>query len=211
MAVKVINSFAVASICGNKLLTSLALSKAKVPNPRTIIAFTPESALRALDRVGYPAILKPLIGSWGRLVVPLKDPESAKAILEDREFMYPLYQVYYIQEMVQRPPRDIRCFVIDGEAVAAMYRYSVPGEWRTNVARGGRTEPCKITPELREISIRAAEAVGEGVFGVDLVESTKGLLVLEVNYTTEFQGIVKATGVDIPGSILEYALEVAKR
>jgi [lysine-biosynthesis-protein LysW]--L-2-aminoadipate ligase len=208
--IKVVNSFDSAVVCGNKLLASIALSKAGVPTPRTLVAFTEDSALRAVNKIGYPAILKPIVGSWGRLIAPLKDLESARAILETREFMFPLYQVFYIQEMIQNLLRDIRCFVIGDRAVAAMYRYSPPGEWRTNVARGGRAEACPITPDLEELCVRAAEAVGGGAFGVDVMETPNGFVVHEVNYTTEFKATSESTGVDIPGLILDYLVEMAR-
>jgi [lysine-biosynthesis-protein LysW]--L-2-aminoadipate ligase len=207
--VKVVNSFDSAVLCGNKLLTSIALSKAGVPTPRTLVAFTEDSALKAVSKIGYPAILKPVVGSWGRLIAPLKDLESARAILETREFMFPLYQVFYIQEMIQNLLRDIRCFVIGDRAVAAMYRYSPPGEWRTNVARGGRAEACPITPDLEELCVKAAEAVGGGAFGVDVMETPNGPVVHEVNYTTEFKAITESTGIDIPGLILDYLVDMA--
>lgn len=208
--IKVVNSFDSAVVCGNKLLASIALSKAGVPTPRTLVAFTEDSALRAVNKIGYPAILKPIVGSWGRLIAPLKDRESARAILETREFMFPLYQVFYIQEMIQNLLRDIRCFVIGDRAVAAIYRYSPPGEWRTNVARGGRAEACPITPDLEELCVKAAEAVGGGAFGVDVMETPNGFVVHEVNYTTEFKATSESTRVDIPGLILDYLVEMAR-
>jgi [lysine-biosynthesis-protein LysW]--L-2-aminoadipate ligase len=204
--ITVINSSDIASMCGNKLMTTLALAREKIATPKTYIAFNVDSALKLLSTIGYPAIIKPIIGSWGRLVAPLKDSESARAILEDRVNMFPMYQVYYIQEMVQRPPRDIRCFVIGNEVVAAIYRYSVPDEWRTNTARGGKVENCEITSELEDLSLKTAKVFGDGIFGIDLMESPNGLLVNEINYTTEFRNSVPATGVDIPGLILDYTL-----
>lgn len=209
--VRVINSSRISSVCGNKLLATVELAKAGIPTPTTAVAFSIESALKALDEIGYPAVLKPIIGSWGRLVAILKDAESAKAILEDRENMFPLYQVYYIQEMVKRPPRDIRCFVVGNSVVAAIYRYAPKDEWRTNTARGGRVERCKITPQMEELALRAAGVFGEGVYGVDMMESDEGLTVHEVNHTTEFRNSVPATGVDIPGLIIDFAVgKVAK-
>jgi len=209
--IKVVNSFNAAFVCGNKLLTSIALSKAGVPTPKTVVAFTDDSAVKALDKVGYPAILKPVVGSWGRLIAPLKDLDSARAILETREYMFPLYQVFYIQEMIQNLLRDIRCFVIGDRAVAAIYRYSAPGEWRTNVARGGRAETCPITSELEELCVKATKAVGGGAFGVDMMETPNGLVVHEVNYTTEFKATTESTGVDIPSLMLDYLIDMARR
>ncbi len=209
--INVINSSRIALTCGNKLLATLEMAKMKIPTPKTAVAFSVESALKALLEIGYPAVIKPVIGSWGRLVAPLKDPESARAILEDRENMFPLYQVYYIQEMVQRPSRDIRCFVIGNSVVAAIYRYAPPDEWRTNTSRGGRAESCKVTPEMEELALRAASVFGEGIYGVDMMEGDKGLTIHEVNYTTEFRNSVPATGVDIPGLILDYAVSKVRK
>jgi [lysine-biosynthesis-protein LysW]--L-2-aminoadipate ligase len=208
--IRVVNSFNSAVVCGNKLLTSIALSKAGVPTPKTLVAFTEDSAIKALEKVGYPAILKPVVGSWGRLIAPLKDLESARAILETREFMFPLYQVFYIQEMIENLLRDIRCFVIGDHAVAAMYRYPSPGEWRTNVARGGRAEACEITPELERLCVKAVEAVGGGGFGVDVMETPDGLVVHEINYTTEFKALTESAGVDVPGLIVDYLIDLAR-
>jgi len=207
----VVNSFKSASTCGNKLIASMALSRAKIPTPRTFLAFTQDASLKALEQLGYPAVLKPVVGSWGRLVAQLKDPESARAILEPREYMHPIQQVYYLQENIKRPERDIRCYVIGDQAVAAIYRNSPAGEWRTNTARGGIAENLAVTPELAEISVRAADAVGGGAFGVDLMETSSGLVVHEVNHTTEFKNTVRVTGVDIPKLLLEYTISRVKR
>jgi [lysine-biosynthesis-protein LysW]--L-2-aminoadipate ligase len=208
----VINPFNVSLLCGNKLFTTLALIKAGVPVPRTLIAFTDSSALKALEALGYPAVLKPVIGSWGRLVALIRDKNSAQALIESREEMQnSLMQIYYLQEYVKRPPRDIRTLTIGEEVVAAAYRYSAEGDWRTNVARGGRTEPCPITSEIEDLAIRASRAVGGGVLAVDCMESPEGIVIHEVNNTPEFRGLFSATKVDIPEKIIEYAIKVMKR
>ncbi len=209
--VRVINTHAVSELCGNKVLNTLAFKKAKIPTPRTYMAFTVDSSISALGELGYPAILKPVVGSWGRLVSLVNDPTSAMVALEHREMMFPLYQIYYAQEMVKRPPRDLRVFVIGEDVPVAIYRVNEGGDWRTNTARGGKVENCPITPEVKELALRAAEAVGGGVFGVDMMETPKGLTVHEINSTVEFKNTVPATGVDIPGMIVEYALREAKR
>lgn len=206
----VVNSYKVTSTCGNKLLTSLLLSKAGIPTPKTYVAFTPESAMKALEEVGYPALIKPVIGSWGRLIVPLKDRETAEAVFEERLYMFPLYQVYYIQEIVKRPPRDLRVFVIGEEAVTGIYRYSFR-DLKTNIARGGKAEACHLTDELREISLKAAEAVGGGVLGVDLMETNGGYMVHEINHTIEFQATMSVTKVNIPKYIIGYLLRKIKK
>ena len=207
-----VNCFETAWVCGNKLFGTLQLVKSGIPTPRTRVSFTEDAALKSASALGYPVVIKPVVGSWGRLSALLKDEDFAKAIIEDREYMFPLYQVYYMQEFVKRPPRDIRSFVIGGKTVAAIYRYSGASDWRTNTARGGRAEACKIDKELDELSIKAAKATKCEIAGVDLMESEKdGLLVHEVNNTTEFKNTVPATGVDIPKLIVDYLVSLQKR
>ena len=209
---EVINPFDVSLICGNKVFTNLALMEAGVPIPKTLLAFTGDGALKALDEIGFPAVMKPVIGSWGRLIALVKDRDSAQAIIESREQIHnALLQLYYVQEYVNRPPRDIRVLVIGDEAVAASYRYSPKDDWRTNVARGGVSKPCRLTDDLVDLALRAAKAVGGGVLAVDCMESPSGILVHEVNSTVEFRGLCSATQVDIPGKIIEYAVRMAKR
>ena len=209
---EVINPFDVSLICGNKVFTNLALMEAGIPMPKTLLAFTREGALKALNEIGFPAVMKPVIGSWGRLIALVKDRDSAQAIIESREQIHnALLQIYYVQEYVNRPPRDIRVLVIGDEAVAASYRYSPKDDWRTNVARGGVSKPCRLTDDLVDLALRAAKAVGGGVLAVDCMESPSGILVHEVNSTVEFRGLCSATQVDIPGKIIEYAVRMAKR
>jgi len=209
--VLVVNSFEALSTAGNKLLASIRLANSGIPTPKTFLAFTEESAIQALDKLGYPAVIKPVVGSWGRLVTLLKDREMAKSIIESREYLHPIQQVYYLQEKIDRPGRDIRAFVIGDHVVAAMYRYATDSEWRTNAALGGRVENCPVTPEIEEFSVRAAKSMGGGAFGVDLMESKNGLVVHEVNHTTEFKATVKATGIDIPGLLIKYAVGMTRR
>jgi len=210
--VRVINSSSTSNICGNKLLASVALERHGIKTPRTLVAFTPEAACRAANMLGFPSVLKPVVGSWGRLIAPLKDEDTAEAILEDRTYMYPLYQIFYLQEYVDRPPRDIRCVVVGGEPIAAIYRYSPPGEWKTNVAQGGVSEPCKITTEIENIAVKASKAVKGEVVGVDMMESEEhGLLVHEVNHSTEFKAAATTTGVNIAGEIVKYVARSRRR
>jgi [lysine-biosynthesis-protein LysW]--L-2-aminoadipate ligase len=206
----VVNSFYTAWNSSDKLFCTLALAKHGVPTPKTKVAFTEAGVLKALSRLGYPAVLKPVVGSWGRLAALIKDDDFAKAIVEGREFMHPSYQVYYVQEYVKRPPRDIRTFVIGDTTIAAIYRTSA-GDWRTNTARGGKADPCRITKEIDDISIKAAKAVDGRFVGVDLMESPQGLVCHEVNNTTEFKNSVPATGIDIPGLVVDYLASLDKR
>ncbi len=209
--VRVVNSLDSAFKTGNKLLTTMLLAKEKVPTPKTKLAFTEETALKALNELGYPAILKPTIGSWGRLVALLNDEDAAKSVIEDREEMFPLYHVYYIQEKVKRPPRDIRAVVVGDRTVAAIYRISTTSDWRTNTARGGKAENLPVSKELDELCLRASRPFGSWIFGVDLMESEdRGLMVHEVNNTTEFKNVMAQSGVDIPGMIIDYLIRLSK-
>ena len=205
-----VNTYDVAEVCGNKLLTSTALVRHGVATPRTAVAFTPESALRAIEEIGYPAILKPPIGSWGRLLAKTNDRDAAEAILEHKEVLGSFHHsTFYIQEYVNKPDRDIRAFVVGDDTICAIFRYSK--HWITNTARGGVSENCPVTDELNRICVAAARAVGGGVVAVDLVEiGEDSYQVLEVNYTMEFRNSIKPTGVNIPGKIVEYALQVAE-
>ncbi len=209
--VPTVNSAEVAEICGNKLQTTSALAKAGVPQPRTLVAYTPESALRAMDEIGYPVVTKPAVGSWGRLLAKLNDRDAAEAILEHKEILGTYHHsIFYMQEYIQKPERDIRSFVIGGETCAAIYRRSP--HWITNTARGGEASGYPVDDELHEISLAAAKAVGGGVVAVDVVEDPdRGLLVLEVNYTMEFRNSITTTGVDIPERMVDFILDVGER
>jgi [lysine-biosynthesis-protein LysW]--L-2-aminoadipate ligase len=208
--VPTVNTAQVAQICGDKLRTSLALMQAKIPTPQVKIAFTPESALEAMDKTGYPAVLKPAVGSWGRLLAKVNDREAAEAILEHKATLGSYHHsIFYIQEFIEKPGRDLRTFVVGDETLCGITRDSA--HWITNTARGGRAENLPITPKLHEISVAAAQAVGGGVVAVDLLETPRGeLLVNEVNYTMEFRNSIEPSGVNIPGRIIDYVLQVAE-
>lgn len=208
--VPTVNTYEVALICGNKLETTSALIRDNVPSPRCKIAFTQESALEAIETLGYPVVLKPGVGSWGRLLSKVNDREAAEAILEHKEILGSYHHsVFYIQEYIDKPARDIRSFVIGDETVAAIYRHSE--HWITNTARGGRVSNCPVTPEINDLSLAAARAVGGGVVAVDLLETQDGqLLVNEVNYTMEFRNSVDPTGVNIPARVAEYVIKVGR-
>jgi [lysine-biosynthesis-protein LysW]--L-2-aminoadipate ligase len=207
--VRTVNSYPTALTCGNKLETTSALVRAGVPTPRTKVAFTPQSALAALEEMGYPVVLKPAIGSWGRLLAKVNDREAAEALLEHKQVLGSYHHsIFYIQEYILKPGRDIRAFVIGDETVAAIYRHSE--HWISNTARGGHASNCPVTPELNDLCVRAARAVGGGILGVDVLEDPqRGLLVNEVNYTIEFRNSIDTTGVDLPGCLLDYVLQVA--
>ena len=220
-----VNTYEVASRCGDKAETSLLLARAGVPTPRTKVAFTREAALKACAELGYPAVLKPTMGSWARLLAKVDNPEQADMVLEHKEALpNPLQQVYYIQEYIAKPAaqhatgestvaagshRDIRAFFVGDRTIAAIYRNSP--HWITNTAQGGKASNCPVTPELDDVCQKAAAAVGGGVLALDIMESPAGLTCHEVNHTMEFKNSVAPTGVDIPGAVLDFCVREAKR
>jgi [lysine-biosynthesis-protein LysW]--L-2-aminoadipate ligase len=210
LGVPVVSPHHTVTTCGDKWLTSVALREAGLPIPRTALAFSPETTLKAIDELGYPVVLKPLVGSWGRLLARINDRDAAEAILEHKMTLGGHeHSVFYIQEYLDKPGRDIRTLVVGDQVVYAIYRYSE--HWITNTARGGEARPCPLTPEIEHLSLAAASAVGGGIVAVDLLEDATGrLLVNEVNHTPEFHGAMEATGVDIPGAIVDYMLKIAE-
>ena len=205
-----VNQASVAEICGDKLVTTAMLARAGVPQPHVVTAFTPEAALQAIEEFGYPVVLKPVVGSWGRLLAKINDRDAAEAILEHKATLGSVqHSVFYIQEYIKKPGRDIRAILVGDRVLTAIYRKSE--HWITNTARGGEGELCPITPEIEELCLKAAHAVGGGVLAVDLVEHPeKGMLVNEVNHTMEFHTAQPTSGVDIASEIVNYTIEVAK-
>lgn len=209
----VVNSFSVSEICGNKLITSLILKKKNVPTPKTTFAFSTESARECMKKLGFPLVVKPIIGSWGRGVYQIKDQSMADMMLDSRqENDNSFSRIYYFQELIDRPSRDIRCIVIGDQIVASVFRYSSENEWRTNVAVGGRTEMAPLTSELKEIVLKASNAVGGGILGVDLMEDKeRGYLVHEVNNTVEFRGASAVCKSDIAGAMTDYLVKMSSK
>jgi len=204
--IKCVNSADVATVCGDKILTSLALADHGVPQPEVRVAFTEESALDAIEELGYPAVLKPAVGSWGRLLSKVNDREAAESILEHKSILGSYHHsIFYVQKFVEKKGRDIRSFVIGDECIAAIYRTSE--HWITNTARGAVASGCEVTDELGEMSLRAARAVGGGIVAVDLFETPRGLLVNEVNYTMEFRNSISTSGVNIPEKMAAYIVQ----
>ena len=208
--VRCVNSHRVAQICGDKLLTTAALKDRGVPQPECRVAFTEESALEAIEELGYPVVLKPAVGSWGRLLSKINDRDAAETVLEHKTVLGSYHHsIFYIQEYVEKRGRDIRSFVVGDDCIAAIYRTSE--HWITNTARGGRASKCEVSSEVAEISLAAAQAVGGGIVAVDLFESDRGLLVNEVNYTMEFRNSIDTTGVDIPRVVVDYIVGLARQ
>ncbi len=204
-----VNTYDVAQTCGSKFLTTQAIIHHGIPTPRTTLSFTPESTIKAIEEMGYPVVIKPSVGSWGRLLAKINDREAAEAVLEHKETLGNYeHSIFYVQEYIKKPQRDIRAFVVGDETICAIYRGSQ--HWITNTARGGEASNCPVTPELNDLCVRAAKAVGGGVVAIDVFEDAdRGLLVNEVNYTMEFRNSIDTTGVNIPGRVIDYCLEVA--
>ena len=207
MDIPVINKFDVANTCGNKMITSMLLKKNNIPTPKTYFSFSAETALKNFEEIGYPLVIKPIIGSWGRSVMPIKDKDTAEAVIENRQVTDgPQDRIYYLQEMIDRPPRDIRVITVGDQAVSAMYRKS-SGGFKTNIALGADPELCEITKEIEDLCEKTSKAVGGGILGIDLMEDKeRGLVVHEVNNTVEFKGLVKVSEKNIPKEMIEYAV-----
>ncbi len=212
MDVPVLNKFQVANQCGNKMFMTLLLKKYNVPTPKTYFSFSSESASENIEKVGYPLVIKPVIGSWGRGVMQLKDKDTADALFEIRDITdSPHDRIFYLQELINRPPRDIRVITVGDEPIAAMYRKS-SGGFKTNIALGADPELCEITKEIEDISTKASKAMGGGILGIDIMEDEKrGLVVHEVNNTVEFKGLARVSRRNIPKEMVEFALNYVRK
>ena len=207
--VATVNGHEVVVNCAKVVTTSL-LATAGVPVPRTLVAFSVEGALQAIESVGYPAVLKPPVGSWGRLLARVNDRDAAEAVLEHKDTLGSVaHGVFYVQEHIDKPGRDIRAFVVGDEVICAIDRAS--SHWVTNTARGATTANRPVTAGLRDVCLAAVRAVGGGVLAVDLLEDGDHLLVSEVNHTMEFRNSVEVTGVDIAAQIVDHTMSVARR
>ena len=212
MGIPVLNKFDVASVCGNKMFMTLLLKKNNIPTPKTYFSFSSQSAAENIEKVGYPLVIKPVIGSWGRGVIKLNDADTADAIFEIRDITDGLHdRIYYLQELINRPPRDIRVITIGDDPVAAMYRKS-SGGFKTNLALGADPELCEITKEIEDLASKASRAMGGGILGIDMMEDAdRGLVVHEANNTVEFKGLSKVAKRNIPKEIVEFALNHVRK
>ncbi|MDH3657049.1 MAG: lysine biosynthesis protein LysX [Nitrosopumilus sp.] len=212
MDIPVLNKFDVANICGNKMFMTLLLKKNNIPTPKTYFSFSSQSAAENLEKVGYPLVIKPVIGSWGRGVMPIKDKDTMDAVFEIRDITdSPHDRIYYLQELIKRPPRDIRVITIGDEPIAAMYRKS-SGGFKTNIALGADPELCEITKEMEDMAAKASKAMGGGILGIDIMEDDKrGLVVHEVNNTVEFKGLARVAQRNIPKEMIEFALNYVRK
>lgn len=206
IGVKVVNSSAVSRICEDKFITSLVLRQHKVATPDFAMVFGIEQARKAIEELGgYPVVIKPPLGSWGRLLAKVNDLDALETVMEHKEVLgSPQQKAVYIQQYVRKPGRDIRAFVIDGNVICAIYRDSA--HWITNTARGGVATNCPVTKELANICRRASEAVGGGILAMDVFETDDGFSINEINHTMEFKNSEKPTGVSISGAIVDYCI-----
>jgi [lysine-biosynthesis-protein LysW]--L-2-aminoadipate ligase len=194
LGLPMVNTASAIEICGDKWRTSLQLRRHGVATPDSCLALSPQAALEAMRELGFPVVVKPLTGSWGRLVTPVRDQATAEIVLDYIAALPgPQAHLVYLQRLVAKPDRDLRVIVIGDQAVGAIYRRS--DRWRTNIALGGQPVACPLTEQLAQLATAAARAVGAAVAGVDLIEGTDGqLTVLEVNSGVEFGGFSQAHG-----------------
>ncbi|MEM1606014.1 MAG: lysine biosynthesis protein LysX [Fervidicoccaceae archaeon] len=210
--IRVINNSLSTAIAMNKLWTAQILVSRGIKVPRTIIAFEHEPSIKAVEALGgYPVVIKPIDGSWGRLVSLARDHEELRSLLEHRSFIpNPIMRIFMIQEFIKKPGRDIRVFVIGEEAPVAIYRASE--HWITNTARGGVALPAKVDSELEEIAIKTAKAIGGEFMGIDVFEDPeRGYIVNEVNAVPEFKNTVRVTGYKVHVKVIEYIKQVARK
>jgi [lysine-biosynthesis-protein LysW]--L-2-aminoadipate ligase len=213
--IPVVNGPETAEVCADKVKNSLALADAGVPTPNTDVAFTKEAAMESIESFGYPCVLKPVVGSWGRLMAKIDSRDAAEAILEHKATLgHYEHKVFYIQEFVEKPGRDIRVLATDGEPVGAMVRSS--DHWLTNAAKGAETDAFELDDRARELVEEASAAVGGGLLGIDLMETGVGedgqppagesveYTVHEVNHNVEFKALADATDIDVPGAVVDW-------
>jgi ribosomal protein S6--L-glutamate ligase len=189
----------------DKLRSLQILARAGIGIPKTVFASSPKD--KDIDQIielvgGAPCVIKLLEGTQGIGVILAENQKAAKSVIEA---FLKLDAHMLVQEYISEAQgADIRAFVVDGQVVGAMKRQAKDGEFRSNLHRGGTATVIKLTPEERATAVRAAKKLGLGIAGVDLLQSSRGPLVMEVNSSPGLEGIEKATGVDIAGKIIEY-------
>jgi [lysine-biosynthesis-protein LysW]--L-2-aminoadipate ligase len=209
---KVVNDYQSTAICGDKLLTTLALVKHGVETPKTYVGFTPEACLENIEKkISYPLVTKPVIGSWGRMVTKIDNFNHLSSEIEAKEVMGNIFQkVHYFQEFIDScaikkdAPADIRVFYIGGECVAVMGRFRSGKDFRSNIALGGTAKKMDADSEMEKICKLAAKSVGGEILGIDLMITDKGYVCIEVNGTPGFEGLSQSTEVNIGKKIAEY-------
>ena len=206
---RVVNAASVMELCGDKLATTAALEAASVPQPAYRLALSEEGALAAVEELGYPAVLKPVTGSWGRLLAKVNDREAAEAVIEHKAHLGAHHQIFYVQQYVEKRGFDVRAFVVGGEPIGAIRRES--SHWITNTARGGRAALQPVEADLEAILCRVHGAIGGDFLAVDLFGTESGWLVNEVNDGAEFRNSIAPTGVDIPAAVIGHCARLERR
>lgn len=209
LGMKVVNSSQITNNCDNKFLTSLLLHEHKVPTVPFALVFTEKEAKDAVNQLGgYPVVMKPVSGSWGRLLAKVNDDDSLEGIIEQKQVLgSPIQKALYLQKYINKPGRDIRAVVINSQVICAIYRET--SHWITNTARGAEAKNCPIDPKLTEICSKASNAVGGGILGIDIFETDKGYTVNEINHTMEYKNVQRVTGINVASEILEYCRKVS--
>jgi len=188
----------------DKFYTDSLLRDAGLPTPETVVCDSLDEAMAAVRSMG-DVVIKPIFGSMGHGLVRVTDPDLAYRVLRPLEQMK---AVFYVQRALDHGGRDWRVFVVGGEAIGAIERQAPPGEWRSNVSRGGSARRIDVSPERARLAVRAAAAVGAAYAGVDLLPSRDGgVFVLEVNGIPGWQGLQQTTRLDVAGAIVDHLVE----
>lgn len=211
MNVKTINNHSSILVAGDKILTLSKLREFGVPFPESYVAFSGDAVLRAGEKMGFPLVDKPPVGSWGRLVTLVSDSNTLRSIIEHRE-MVPSQTVktHIIQRYVKDSRMDIRVLTLGDQIIGAVTRTPNCGEWRSNVALGGKMEPYKVDSELEDIVSRTLKAVGGEFMAVDVFLEDGRYLVNEVNGVPEFKGFMLATRINVPEMLARYVKREVK-
>jgi ribosomal protein S6--L-glutamate ligase len=186
----------------DKLATLVWLAHHDIPIPTTTVTERLAVAVAATKRFG-DIVSKPLRGSQGQGIFRLQDPDLAFRIFK---ILQTSNQTIFVQKFIETPGRDIRVFVVGDRVIGAMYRYAKVGQWKTNVSRGGKPQPCEVTPELEALALKTTKAMAMDFAGVDILEDGDQFVVSEVNSAPNWSGLQKATGVDVAEEIVEYIL-----
>ncbi|MFW9831576.1 MAG: RimK family alpha-L-glutamate ligase [Candidatus Thorarchaeota archaeon] len=190
----------------DKLATLVWLAHHGIPIPRTTVTERLAVAVAATKRYN-DIVSKPLRGSQGQGIFRLQDSDLAFRIFK---ILQTENQTMLIQEFITTPGRDIRVFVVGDRVVGAMYRYAKPGDWKTNVSRGGKPKKCPLSKDLEALALKATTAMKMDFAGIDILESKDGLVVSEVNSAPNWSGLQKATGVDAAEAIVTHVLQGLK-
>lgn len=193
----------------DKLRSMQLMSKVGVGIPKTIFSRETSDVDDLIDRVGLPVIIKLASGTQGNGVVLAETRKVARSVIQA---FYVNETAFLIQEFIQESAGvDIRAFVVGTQVVASMQRQSLDDDFRSNIHQGGTGTVVKLTDEEKKVAIKAAKAMGLAICGVDLMRSSRGPLVLEVNSAPGLEGIESVTGRNIAGKIIDYIENNAKR